>query len=122
MKYNAVPDKGVELQFEGVEVDAVRKAFGENIERLQNLGNDGSISSWDRWIANWSSNAQSLTLHNRDLLMDPLRYFVEATEEKVDEQLDASPAVNRFERAAKRYELGWHAGQILAKFEEHSSS
>ena len=70
--------------------------------------------SWQARLRINSRNYLSLT--------EPLHYFVEATEDKVDERLDkgCSRAI-RIMAAAKRYELGHNANVILEEIEQRHS-
>ena len=111
------PRGGIEATFVGPEeVEAVREAFSENAERLVALGNDSSVSEYQKWVARWTGSSQTYKGPTYDQLAEPLRYFVEATEEKVDEVLDNSSRETRIEAAAKRYELGYYAALILQKW------
>ena len=92
------------------------EAFSENAERLVALGNDSSVSEYQKWVARWTGSSQTYKGPTYDQLAEPLRYFVEATEEKVDEVLDNSSRETRIEAAAKRYELGYYAALILQKW------
>jgi formate dehydrogenase maturation protein FdhE len=58
MKYNPNAASGVEVIFERqIDVQTVREAFRENAERLKSLGNDSSISDYQKWVAQWTGDS-----------------------------------------------------------------
>jgi hypothetical protein len=119
MFYKESSGHGIEAQFNGIEVVVVRRAFVEDIHRLRSLRNDSSISDYTKWVARWKGATQTYRSGTPDTLRDPLRYFVEATEDRVDELLDTKPAKLRLKFAARRYELGWYAAEILDQMEQY---
>jgi hypothetical protein len=123
MQYNAhTHNGGIEATFEGPEeVETVREAFSENAQRLISLGNDSSVSGYQKWVAEWTGSVQTYKGAHYDQLAEPLRYFVEATEEKADEVLDTHPSATRIQAAAKRYELGYYASMILQEMDQSQS-
>lgn len=122
MKYTANSQGGVEAKFEGIdEVEAVRAAFGSEVERLESLGNDSSISEYQRWVSRWASSPQTYRAPNLDQLTDPLRHFVEATEEQVDEILDSRKHDERIQAAARRYQHGYTVELILGEIDQHQN-
>lgn len=123
MQYNPnSPNGGIEATFVGPEeVEAVREAFSENAERLIALGNDSSVSKYQKWVAKWTGSSQTYKGPGHDQLAEPLRYFVDATEEKVDEVLDTHSSATRIDAAAKRYELGYYAAMILQEMDQSQS-
>ena len=102
-------------------METVREAFRENIERLKSLGNDSSVSNYQEWVALWTGNSQTYNGPGQAQLTEPLRYFVEATGDRVDELLDTYPRRTRIMAAAKRYELGYNATVILEEIEQRHS-
>ena len=74
------PKGGIEANFVGSEVKTVRRAFEENAERLISLGNDSSISEYQKWVMGWTGTNQTYRGASSSQLVEPLRYFTEATE------------------------------------------
>lgn len=110
-----------EAIFRGIEVQTVAAAFTEAIEQRQKLGN--SVRGAEEFVANWSGPVQKLVLNNVEILTDTLNAFVYETENKVDDALDAHELRNiRIQNAARRYELAFHAEQILAEVNNYAES
>ena len=122
MKYNAnAASGGIEAIFTGTEVYAVREAFRENAERLETLGNHSSVSPYQKMVARWKGSVQTYRGPSYNALAEPLRHYVETTEDKVDHLLDNSPHTSRIQLAAKRYELGHCVELILEEIEQYHS-
>jgi len=121
MRYNpSVEGGGIEVQFEGrLEVETVSQAFRENAERLCSLGNDSSVSPYQKRVIEWTGESRIYKGPSPSQLLEPMLYFIDMTEEKVDKILDdkkLSKAM-RIREAGHRYRLAHSAGCIIAAIE-----
>jgi hypothetical protein len=120
MLYDQYPDGGgVDIDFEDAnEVETVRSAFEEYTEHLLSLGNDASVSDYQKWvIRDWEGPEQHYRAGNHKQLADRLRYFFETTEERVGEIQAEGDNPDRITDSARRYELGHNAARLLESIE-----
>jgi len=115
MEYRKTSHNGVNIVFEGIEVDAVREAYTEYVLHLQSLGNDSSINKHHKWVVAWKGPKQAYTGASNEPLVQILQGFIENTDERVDEILDDDSTLNpyRYEQAGKRLEMGQTAAHLL---------
>jgi hypothetical protein len=121
MYYNQSPHNGINIEFEGIEVETVREVYKERIAYLISVGNDSSVSDYQKGIAKWQGTEQNYYAATSEPLVEVLKYFSDATAERVDEILDVIGNSDRFVAAAKRYELGQNASHLLLGIEVQSA-
>jgi hypothetical protein len=108
--------------FEGKEVEAVSRAFDENNQYLTWIDKETSISAQQRKIASWTGNRQIYASLTNDKLVDPLEYFIDVTEDKVDELLETYTPSTRIPAASARYRYAYIAGVILETIQDSELS
>jgi hypothetical protein len=111
---------GISVKLENaLEVETVRTAFEEHAAYLMDMGNDSSISDYQKEaIRTWSGRQkQEYRASNRHPLMDRLRYFAEVTDERVDELLDERDNPHRIEDSSRRYDMGIRAAHLVNSLE-----
>lgn len=111
---------GILIKLENeLEVETVRMAFQEHAAHLMDMGNDSSISDYQKEaIRTWEGRQkQNYRAGSHRQLVDRLRYFADATDERMEELLDESDNPHRAEDLARRYSLGIQAAQLIDSIE-----
>ena len=123
MLYDSSPDSGgVEIKFENAEeVEAVRAAFEEHNAHLEALGNHSSISDYQRRVALWRGDQQYYRAGNSKQLLAKLKYFGEATDERVEELMDEQNRPDRVEAVKARYHAGKQVMKLISSIELNES-
>lgn len=106
---------GVIIDFETeTEVAAVRSAFEEHAAHLISLGNESSVTDYQKDVINeWEGPNRRYRGSNHRLMTERLSYFVEVTEERVEEILAEADNPDRIADSARRYSLGHAAAGLL---------
>ncbi len=94
-----------------LEVDAVSAAFLEHNDYVVERGN--TPTGHQKKVAMWSGSPHSYEGPNARPLIEKLTYFVEQTDEVVDDLLDNVANPDRIEVAGRRMQLGDIAGHLL---------
>lgn len=122
MRFEHAPT-GIKVTFDdGSEVETVRLAYKEGVVRKLSVGNDSSISQHEEEVIDrWTGASKAMYRGSQRLLTGRLRDFHEATEERVDELLTEHDNPNRTGEAARRYELGARAFELLERIDFRAS-
>jgi hypothetical protein len=102
------------IKFEDkLEVSTVSRAFQEHNAHLRGLGNNLSILAAHIEVANWRGKNKVYECGRLDTLIDKLRFFIEVTDDRVDDILVNGGPSARMPAAARRWELGQSAARML---------
>lgn len=124
MLYDQYPGgPGIAIDFQGErEVETVRFAFEEHALHLISLGNESSVSDYQREvIERWEGSQKRYRGNSHKSVTEKLRFLYEATERRVDEILAESGNPDRIVDSARRYELGQNALHLLESIELQAS-
>jgi len=113
---------GILVHFEDPEeVETVSTAFKEHNAHLESLGNDSSVHAYDKFVANWTGDAQDYRSPTNVALTTKLQHLLEGVEDRVDEILDTHDSSERIQEASRRYRLGAEVKLLLESIEVQSA-
>ena len=118
MEFKSTSPKDTVVELHGIEVDVVAAAFRETIALAMKRGNN--LQEYYHFVAAWEGDHKIINHGvNPGRIPDALTLLIDNTDEVVDSILDEeTDPVHRIIKAARRYELGHHAGVLLEELTE----